>query len=190
MRFCTKPAMASVWPADISTPVSTSRTRSPGTLIELTSTLRVLSISLTRGRTSRRIRPLPSTMGTKSTWVPYFLYTMETVPRLSGTRMGNSPPTLKKAGRPLTATTVGSARIFIRLSSRNASNTPKNALLPSTTWKPNVVVLLPAAVGGVPGVTLASNPLTPEMTKLLPVTLLQSNPNARSLVRETSITRT
>ena len=63
-------------------------------------------------------------MGTKSTWVPYFFHAIEMVPKLCGSGIGISPPELNEAARPLTVTSVGSDRIFIRLSCRNASSTP------------------------------------------------------------------
>ena len=47
-------------------------------------------------------------------------------------RIGNSPPTLNWAGRPLTATMFGSARILAMFRCCSASRKPKNALLPST----------------------------------------------------------
>ena len=57
--------------------------------------LRAVSMSLIFGRTSRRTLPSPSTIGTKSSWVPYFLYSTVTVPRLCGTSVGTLPPTWK-----------------------------------------------------------------------------------------------
>ena len=53
------------------------------------------SISLILGRTSRWIRPLPSTIGTKSTCVPNLRNWIEIVPKLCGTGIGISPPDRK-----------------------------------------------------------------------------------------------
>ena len=52
----------------------------PARRTQLTVTLRLSSISLSRGRTSRRMRPLPSTIGTKSTCVPKSLYSIGRLP--------------------------------------------------------------------------------------------------------------
>ena len=78
---------------------SASRDLMPGTVVPLMVKLWRRSSSLIRGRTSRRILPLPSTIGTKSICVPYSSTSMEIVPRLCGTGIGNFAAGVER-GRP------------------------------------------------------------------------------------------
>ena len=70
-RSWTRPERTAVSPNFSSSDVSHSRTDRAGTGMWPTLTARLMSSSLTRGRTSTRTRPLPSDTGKTSTCVPY-----------------------------------------------------------------------------------------------------------------------
>ena len=135
--------------------------------------------------------PLPSTIGTKSTCVPNFLYSIDDVPRLCGTRIGNSPPLLNNAGRPLTVTSVGSASTLTRSLRRRASMKPKKRRVVAHDAEAHGVAA--GADGGRrprgrSRVDQAADAATRRSRRRLMVD--QSMPNVRSRVRETSFTFT
>ena len=158
-RICNNPASASVWPALSSTAVSTHRCLTPGIVLPLMVTVNEGSISLMYGLTSSQMRLSPRTLATKSSLVPNSLNVTDGgCPRPVGTKIGNSPPELKLAGLPSTATTVGSAINLASFFSLNARKRPKKALPLSTI--PNLIVSLPALVKVGVALPGAISPLT------------------------------
>ena len=117
--------MAKLWPLPSSTVVSARRTVRAGIwmveLLAVIDTAPCCVSSLTSGRTCRLIAPSDSTVGTKASEMPYCLKSIVTLLSAVATGSGNSPPTRKLAGSPLTVVRLGSARTCTSWSCDNAS---------------------------------------------------------------------
>ena len=148
--------MASDPPDGSSTVVLAWRVLSAGMLMPDKTTAPSVVSSLTSLSIFRLMRPSDSTTGVKARPTPNFLNCTVSLPSLSTTGTGNSPPARKLAVSPDTAVRLGSARVRIRPSRSSARSALAARVSPP--WKPLVTPELPNVLPAGPLFQLQSEP--------------------------------
>ena len=131
------PAMTIDSPSPTSTVVCARRTLSTGMAIPTTSSARVSEGSDTSGRTVSTIRPLSTTVGTKSRRTPNFLYSNTIVPSSKPVGSGYSPPEKNEADSPETAVRLGRASTLASPAVASASIIPERRPRPVSRTNPS-----------------------------------------------------